>query len=144
MAPGTGRGHPLGLVLKAGAWYLVAAKDDQPRTCRVSSIEDARPLPDTFTRPAGFTLAAYWRDQVERYERADDTATIRLSPRGVAALPDVLGPRAAALATDTLATPDETGWHTATIPLGSVAHATTGLLRLGPDARRPSRTWSPT
>jgi predicted DNA-binding transcriptional regulator YafY len=32
--------HPLGLVLKAGAWYLVAARDGIARTYRVSKIRE--------------------------------------------------------------------------------------------------------
>ncbi|MFI9817087.1 helix-turn-helix transcriptional regulator [Saccharothrix variisporea] len=133
----TRRLHPLGLVLKAGVWYLVAAKDDQPRTYRISSIENARHLPDTFTRPDGFALADYWREQVERYESAHETevAVVRLSPRGATALADVLGPRAADLATRTLSAPDPTGWRTAEVPLEDIAHATAGLLRLGADVQ---------
>src|SRR6266436_2391202 len=34
---------PLGLVLKAGAWYLVAAVDDKPRTYRISNIMQVDP-----------------------------------------------------------------------------------------------------
>ncbi len=36
--------EPLGLVLKAGVWYLVAAADGQVRTYRVSRVTAARPL----------------------------------------------------------------------------------------------------
>ncbi|MGL5002530.1 MAG: helix-turn-helix transcriptional regulator, partial [Casimicrobium sp.] len=32
--------HPLGLVLKAGAWYLVAARDGVARTYRISNIRE--------------------------------------------------------------------------------------------------------
>src|SRR4051794_32105607 len=61
----TRRLSPLGLVLKAGVWYLVAAGDDTPRTYRVSSIESLRPLPEHVTRPDGFDLAAAWQAHVD-------------------------------------------------------------------------------
>src|ERR671936_857218 len=46
--------HPLGLVLKAGVWYLVAAGHGEPRTYRVSSIVSLRPLAERVTRPDGW------------------------------------------------------------------------------------------
>ena len=136
----TRRLHPLGLVLKAGVWYLVAAERDQPRTYRVSSIEDLRILPDHFTRPDGFDLAAAWQAHVDRYEHFDHTdtdanAVVRLSPGAIAALPHMLGPKAARAALRTL-TPEEPGgddgWQRATIPMETVPHLADILLRLGP------------
>lgn len=63
------RVEPLGLVLKAGAWYLVARRaDEAPRSFKVAKIlqltvEDAHCEP-----PSGFDLATYWRQQLERFE----------------------------------------------------------------------------
>ncbi|MEV6874811.1 WYL domain-containing protein [Amycolatopsis sp. NPDC051128] len=129
--------RPLGLVLKAGVWYLVAAGRSEPRTYRVTNIEELRPLPEAFVRPGGFDLAEFWRDHVERYEESEaaETAVVRLSPAGIAALPEVLGPRATRLAMRTLEPADDEGWQRATIPLESVPHAAAGLLRLGADAQ---------
>jgi predicted DNA-binding transcriptional regulator YafY len=129
--------HPLGLVLKAGVWYLVAAGQGQPRTYRVSAITRLRPLPERFTRPDGFDLADFWQAHVERYEQADtdEVATVRLTGKGVTALPDVLGVKAARLALRTLTPADPDGWHQATIPLENVPHAAGGLLRLGADVQ---------
>ncbi|WP_328612441.1 WYL domain-containing protein [Amycolatopsis sp. NBC_00355] len=129
----TRRLHPLGLVLKAGVWYLVASG----RTYRVTNIVDLTPLGETFTRPAGFDLAEFWREHVERYERADldETAVVRLSSAGIAALPEILGPKAARLVSHTLEPADAEGWQRATVPLESVPHAAAGLLRLGADAQ---------
>jgi predicted DNA-binding transcriptional regulator YafY len=131
----TRRLRPLGLVLKAGVWYLVAAGDREPRTYRISAIEETRALERTFARPRDFDLPRFWREHVEHYEEAEsaDVAEIRISTAGVAALPDVLGPRAAQLALRTLSAPDEEGWRRARIPLESVPHAAAGLLRLGAD-----------
>ncbi len=133
----TRRLHPLGLVLKAGVWYLIAAGRGQPRTYRVSAIVSLRPLPERFTRPDGFDLAAFWQAHVERYEQADtdEVATVRLTPNGVSALPDVLGPKAARLALRTLTPADPDGWHRATMPLENVPHTVTTLLRLAADVQ---------
>ena len=78
--------EPLGVVLKAGTWYLVANADGSrsPRTYRVSRIHEAVALEETFERPDGFDLQAHWagyqRDYAERLFR--ETATIRLSAAG--------------------------------------------------------------
>ena len=116
---------------------MVAAATGEPRTYRVSSIVDLRPLPETFTRPDGFDLAGFWRAHVERYERSEpgEVAVVRLSPDGLAALPDVLGPKASRLALRTLTSADADGWQRVTIPLESVRHAAAGLLRLGASAQ---------
>jgi len=58
---------PLGLVNKAGAWYLVASLADGAsspvfRVFRAGRITSARVLAEPFERPAGFDLAATrWR-----------------------------------------------------------------------------------
>src|SRR5512143_1952796 len=51
---------PLGLVLKAGVWYLVAAVKGQARTYRVSNIRALEVLSAKAQRPARFDLARYW------------------------------------------------------------------------------------
>jgi predicted DNA-binding transcriptional regulator YafY len=60
---------PLGVVLKAGVWYLVATSDGQIRTYRVSRIAAATALEGTLDRPPGFDLAAYWAESSAAYER---------------------------------------------------------------------------
>jgi predicted DNA-binding transcriptional regulator YafY len=63
---------PLGLVNKAGLWYLVAASGVQDqsgiRVFRVARIASARPLAEPFERPAGFELAAFWRRWSAEFE----------------------------------------------------------------------------
>ena len=43
---------PLGLVLKGGAWYLVARRSAGMRVYRVSRVASVRPLADVFERAA--------------------------------------------------------------------------------------------
>ncbi|MFJ7330977.1 WYL domain-containing protein [Streptomyces cyaneofuscatus] len=78
--------EPYGLVLKAGRWYVVAAAvGGVPRTYRVDQILAVRPLPEPFEPPAGFDLAAHWRDHLADFQARLHTeeAVVRLSPRGV-------------------------------------------------------------
>ncbi len=51
---------PLGLVAKGSVWYLVAAVEGGVRTYRVSRMLDAELTDQTFIRPEGFDLVAYW------------------------------------------------------------------------------------
>jgi predicted DNA-binding transcriptional regulator YafY len=51
---------PLGLVLKGGAWYLVARRSAGMRVYRVSRVASARALEAAFERPADFELRAFW------------------------------------------------------------------------------------
>jgi predicted DNA-binding transcriptional regulator YafY len=79
---------PLGLVLKAGVWYLVAARDGETRTYRVSRIQKATVLDEPSPRPADFDLARYWADSVASYEMGSlpTTVTVRATGHAVGAL----------------------------------------------------------
>ena len=122
---------PLGVVLKAGLWYLVAAVNGAPRTYRVASIldltvgEPALPLPD-------FDLAGYWADFCRGYEARMQglTARVRASPEALRAL--ARASHAAALAVQRAGPPDALGWREADIPIESESQAAWELLRLGP------------
>jgi predicted DNA-binding transcriptional regulator YafY len=51
---------PLGLVLKGGAWYLVARRSAGMRVYRVSRVVAVRALAESFERPSEFELAGFW------------------------------------------------------------------------------------
>jgi predicted DNA-binding transcriptional regulator YafY len=51
---------PLGLVAKQSIWYMIAQTEEEIRTYRISRLEKASILEETFTRPGGFDLAAHW------------------------------------------------------------------------------------
>ncbi len=54
--------EPLGLVSKAGIWYLIArAPQGELRTFRAERIVSIEELPERFERPADFDLEQYWR-----------------------------------------------------------------------------------
>ncbi len=102
---------PLGLVLKAGVWYVVAAVDDQIRTYRASRVLEATPLATRVDRPANFDLAEYWTESSSAYERESPTATVvvRIRADRLERLRTVVGERAVAEAIR-LEEPDPEGW----------------------------------
>jgi predicted DNA-binding transcriptional regulator YafY len=123
--------EPLGMVLKAGRWYVVAGP--RPATYRVNQILDLEPLDETFTRPDDFDLSAFWsahvRDFRERLWQGE--AVVRLSPDGRERIRETMGRLVAAAVDATAGEPDADGWLTATIPIESRIHAHGELLRLG-------------
>jgi predicted DNA-binding transcriptional regulator YafY len=129
------RVDPLGLVLKAGIWYLAAQVGAGVRTYRLSSILELTISDEPFRRPADFDLAAWWQASTRRFEKelAVDTAQLRVSAAGMKALRD-LGAAVAQAAEATASPADEAGWRRVTIPIESIPHAVAQVLRLGAQA----------
>ena len=103
---------PLGLVSKAGIWYLVAMSGREDiRVFRAGRVLGARVLPDAFGRPADFDLAAFWASWSAEFEASRPQVQVRLtaSPPALAAFPEVFGP-AAGPALEAAAPADEDGW----------------------------------
>ncbi len=75
--------HPLGLVAKGPAWYLVASRDGELRSYRVSRASNVIVATDAAIRPAGFDLAKYWEESSSRFrERLPEVqATYLVDPR---------------------------------------------------------------
>ena len=79
---------PLGLILKAGAWYLVGRSAEETRVYRVSRISALKTSDETFVLPPGFELAAFWsraRDEFESTRPRVDV-TVRLDRAALPAL----------------------------------------------------------
>jgi predicted DNA-binding transcriptional regulator YafY len=127
---------PLGLVLKAGAWYLVARSSGGMRTYRVSRIVDLSML-DRFERPDEFGLADYWNTSIAAY--ADSLprfeATVQIRGDALDRLPLVVGEGLAKQALAAAAGPDGDGWLTISVTLEDFWRAEGYLLQLGADAR---------
>lgn len=141
---------PLGLVLKAGVWYLVAlpvapavAKAAQgkstgtaqggPRTYRVSSIRAATALATPVRRPARFDLPGYWAASIQRFEAEIYTgqAQVLATPAGLQGLRALSSAVARAVAAAT-ASRRADGRVAVTLPIESVEHACGQLMRLSP------------
>jgi predicted DNA-binding transcriptional regulator YafY len=69
---------PLGLVLKGGAWYLIARRSAGMRVYRVSRVAAVRPLEQPFERPAGFELAAFWDEWSRAFEQSRDRVEVTI------------------------------------------------------------------
>ena len=102
---------PLGLVLKAGVWYLIGQVDGQIRTYRGSRILDAEVMTTTFERPVDFDLATYWTESSAAYERESPSVevVIRVRESRLDHLRAVLGDRVVASAVR-LDDDDPEGW----------------------------------
>jgi predicted DNA-binding transcriptional regulator YafY len=122
------RVDPLGLVLKAGRWYLVAAHRAQPRTYRVGRITAATVRDERVERPDRFDLAAWWAGSAADFDRAIRRTEVRLrvSARGLRMLP-----RAITLPDPPDAgEPHADGWYELTVPVESDQVAAHQLLAL--------------
>lgn len=122
---------PLGLVLKAGLWYLVARTDEgQIRSYRVSRIGSVVDLGEGFARPAGFDLSTFWRTWAIDFERSRSQGcrlVLRVRPEEVSRLEDLeSGPAA-----DVAITTDEDGWLRVAIDCETVGFARGAVLGLG-------------
>ena len=141
---------PLGLVLKAGVWYLVAlpvapavaaaapgtgtgTAQGGPRTYRVSSIRAATALATPVRRPARFDLPGYWAASIQRFEAEIYTgqAQVLATPAGLQGLRALSSAVARAVAA---AKPSRRadGRVAVTLPIESVEHACGQLMRLSP------------
>jgi predicted DNA-binding transcriptional regulator YafY len=122
---------PLGLVMKAGTWYLVAGAHGVPRTYRVSNLAAVEILDSCTQRPRSFDLPAFWSDATRDFESAlrSGAARVRLSPAGVKLLADWNPAASAAVASQSATQPD--GWIEARIPMEPLPHAAREVLRLG-------------
>lgn len=82
--------HPLGLIAKRNVWYVAAEQEPngELRTFRISRLEEASLLEETFVRPDGFDLAAYWEQSTARFksELPRYLARIRTNETGLSQL----------------------------------------------------------
>lgn len=130
--------EPMGLILKAGLWYLSARPANgprrEPRTYRVSNILDLSVTDETFERPNDFDLAAWWAETSRRFEADLFTgeAVLRLSREGLKRLAR-LGGEQARIAADAGKAPGD-GPFEVVVPIESVDHAARDFLRLGTEA----------
>jgi predicted DNA-binding transcriptional regulator YafY len=100
---------PLGLVNKAGIWYLVAAAGlQEPRVFRVARVTSARLLDDGSERPGGFSLPSFWEKWSASFTGSRPRTEARLR-----------------------ASPDERGWREVTLSFGHEAAAAHRLAGFG-------------
>jgi predicted DNA-binding transcriptional regulator YafY len=108
---------PLGLVNKAGTWYLVAATgSDRVRVFLVGNVTDVQVLDEAVGRPPAFDLAAFWEQWSQEFQasRPRLAVKVRASARALAAFPEVFGD-AVREAVSAAAPPGEDGWQELTL-----------------------------
>jgi predicted DNA-binding transcriptional regulator YafY len=126
---------PLGLVLKAGTWYMVARSEGDVRTFRLAGIQALEILDTRFSRPRKFDLPGYWSASTKRFETSiyRSKARLRVSPLGLQRLQS-LGAAVAEAANRSASAADADGWVRVTIPIESLDDAAREVLRLGTEA----------
>jgi predicted DNA-binding transcriptional regulator YafY len=124
---------PLGLVLKAGTWYLAAQVRDAVLTYRVDRITTAEPTGAAFERPPDFDLAQWWAGAASRFESQmlRTTVRLRLGPRALEMLPHVADPDAGLRAVAHAGPPDAEGWREVELDVEGVDVAAGQLTALG-------------
>lgn len=124
---------PLGLVLKAGNYYLVARAHDRIRTFTVADIGALTLLDAEAIRPADFDLARWWSESTRDFEvrLRPGTARLRASPLGLERL-RLLGAWAAEAAASA-DPPDAQGRRSLDLPIESIEAAAPILLGIGPE-----------
>jgi predicted DNA-binding transcriptional regulator YafY len=127
--------QPLGLVLKAGTWYVVAQVGESVRTYRVSNILELASTTERFARPQDFDLVRFWTASSRAYEVGlyRGAAQLRVSKRGMARL-ESLGATVLQAAHDTAEPETDGGWTRITIPIESIDQAAWDMLKLGSEA----------
>jgi predicted DNA-binding transcriptional regulator YafY len=125
--------EPLGLVLKAGTWYLVAMARGDIRTYRVGRIVAADATGGAVTRPDGFDLATWWAASSREFGAQLRTfhCRLRVSPWGLRMLPYVVDADAGQDALDAAGPPDNDGWREVVVATESVEVAADQLSGLG-------------
>lgn len=125
---------PLGLVLKAGRWYLVAASKGKPRTYRASNIQAIETLDAKAQRPPRFDLARHWTQSLKDLDARllRERAVLKLSPEGLRLLREI-NPAASQAANAKHVACKPAGWIKAEIPIEDSPHGLRQFLRMGPE-----------
>ena len=108
---------PLGLVNKAGIWYLVATSGSgRVSVFRAGRIASATILDEPSDRPTDFDLASFWDQWSAEFTTSRPRLPVRLraSPQALAAFGEIFGDDARPVL-DAAEPPDELGWQTVTL-----------------------------
>lgn len=133
---------PLGLVNKAGAWYVVVQGDRGPFVLRVARVRLLRVLDVRFEPPPEFDLVDFWDGWSADFEssRPRLEVTVRASPEAIAAMPEVFGDGVSERLADATAV-DIDGWKEVRLTFEHHAAAAARLAGFGRDVEvlRPAR-----
>lgn len=87
--------HPLGIVAKGPAWYLVSHTEVGRRTFRIDRVSSVQLTDEPVQRPEGFDLAESWREIADEVDRKRTPLEIQAvcAPDGLGLLRRMLGGR---------------------------------------------------
>ncbi len=126
--------HPFGVVLKGGAWYLIAQSTDSSRaaTYRIANISAFETTGKSFKRPKNFDLPRYWRESLARFEAdlAREQVRVALTPRGESWMQNLRLKAVRVSEADTA-----TGWREYLWSIESIEHGARQILSFGAEAR---------
>ena len=126
--------EPLGLILKAGVWYIAARaiNETKVRTYRVSNVLKLHASRKYFKRPAKFELANYWQESAKRFEAElyRRQAKIRVSPRAMKWLLNART-KVTVLPPENRRKKDEADWKNVLMHIESIEHGARQLLAFG-------------
>ncbi len=120
------------LVAKASLWYLIARREGELRTYRVSRIHQVMLLDAHFQRSEDFDLPAYWQSHIQSFlaELSGYAFTLRVDSTGMASSRWYTSGRS-----EILNPPDADGWLTVRFWVESLELATQFVLSMGTQAR---------
>jgi predicted DNA-binding transcriptional regulator YafY len=127
---------PIGLVTVRDQGYLLAIRDGEDRTYRLSRIQAAQELAEPAQRPDEVDLERLWRDRSERFRAGGDQVTVlvRVNP---ARREDIVG---TALAVHS-EVEDSDGWLRLGVSFQDARHAEWALWQLANDAEALAPEW---
>lgn len=127
------RVDPLGLVMKAGIWYLVAVHRGEARSYRVGRIVTATVREERFERPVGFDLAAWWTASAALFDQSlwRVEVRLRLGPRAWRLAPRALTGSSIEVARSEAGPADADGWREVVVRLESEEVGLEQLTSLG-------------
>jgi predicted DNA-binding transcriptional regulator YafY len=128
---------PLGLVLKAGVWYLVArsGRTRSLRTFRVSRVLAVKGVGEPCQRPDDFDLASHWTEAQAGFLGSWQTVpvVVRMHRDSMWMIRYVQDPTRRESALDSASEPDDDGWVTLTLQFENHDIASYELMRLAGD-----------
>jgi predicted DNA-binding transcriptional regulator YafY len=120
--------EPYSLVAKASLWYLIARRDGEWRTYRISRFHEVTLLNIHFSRSADFDLATYWQVQIPEFlaTLSGFSFTLRLNSSG-AGIAKWYAPGRSEI----IDAPDSEGWFTMRFWVESLDLAKVFVMSLG-------------
>lgn len=123
--------EPYGLVAKGGTWYLIARRDNEFRTYRISRLQDVTRLDQFFKRQPNFDLAHFWKTHAAQFFTAllNYHYTLKINPRRMSFI------KTYGTGRYTITSQDSDGWLIIDLAAENIEAALMLVFGLGQDAK---------